>query len=70
VVACVDPKAFVDDDRRTKWLTKHGLGGETVPWADFAIRAVGLSEVPTVIVARASGEVLAVNPTAQELAAQ
>ena len=68
VVVVIDSKRAVADVHLDAWLAKHTKGCHTIPRGSEAILKLWLSKVPTTILAKPDGTVLAVDPTDAELA--
>lgn len=68
VVACIDDIERVPVDATLRWMGVHARGVRQVPQAGALLTSLWIQRVPTVIVATASGRVLAVNPDDETLA--
>lgn len=68
VVVAIDPAGEASAERTARWLREHAAGARTLSGRTAAWDALALSRVPTVLVVKSSGEVVAVDPTDAELA--
>jgi hypothetical protein len=68
VVVCVDSAERVNELDLERWLGEHARGQPSIARGADAVERIWLRDLPTVIVARKDGTVVAIDPDAGELA--
>ena len=68
VIVCIDRAESVAEPEVVLWLKKHARGLPAIVRGNDAVERLGLTKVPTVILATRDSTLLAIDPTPEELA--